>query len=684
MNTKNIYISSNTSRSGTLFITMGIIQLLKSKMSKIAFYCPVVIDEKNNDIEFVREYFHLSNSFNSAFTFTLKTFENTLNTSGGDEILARCLKDYKKLEKENDFVICQGLSKELYPSFVVDDFNTIFSSNFSSSHIDIINAHSKTSDQIIEEIRSEQKRKNLLSIFVNRLDETTFDELKSKNYQNVNLLMEDKELDLISLLDVKEYLGCEQVFGSSDDLNKVIKSTRIAAMNLEHFICHIEDSDLVIVPSDRVDIILGSLLALYSKNYPAITAILLSGDVEIPQSIMKLFDGFDKLNIPMLKTKLNTYESALKVSQISSSIRPHSKRKIALALGLFNKSVNKELILEKIDSSSSKVVTPKMFEYKLFELASRKKMNIVLNEADDDRILRATEILLRQEVVDITLLGIKEEILHQASLLGIDISKAKFVDPHSSSLKEAYSKEFYEMRKAKGLSLDAARDALEHYNYFATMMVYKKDADAMVSGATHTTADTIRPALQIIKTSKGIDLVSSVFLMLMSEEVLIYADCAINQNPSSKELAQIAISSATTAKAFDIEPKVAMLSYSSGDSGSGEMVEKVKEATKIAHELDSKLLLDGPLQYDAATIEKIAKKKMPSSKVAGNANVLIFPDLNTGNNTYKAVQRSSGAIAIGPILQGLNAPINDLSRGCEIEDIVNTVLITAIQAQERV
>ncbi|HIP82350.1 MAG TPA: phosphate acetyltransferase, partial [Desulfocapsa sulfexigens] len=332
-------------------------------------------------------------------------------------------------------------------------------------------------------------------------------------------------------------------------------------------------------------------------------------------------------------------------------------------------------------TSTPDTVTPVMFEYGLFERARSSKKHIVLPESSDERILRATEILLRRNVVDITLLGKPEEIKAHAASLGLDISGAVIIDPSNPKLTENFVQTFYELRKHKNMTTDGAHDAMSNFSCFGTMMVYEGMADGMVSGAIHTTADTIRPALQIIRTIPGISVVSSVFLMCLDTKVLIYGDCAVNPDPNAAQLAEIAISSADTAATFGIDPKVAMLSYSTGASGKGADVEKVREATALAREKRPDLLIEGPIQYDAAIDPAVARTKMPDSKVAGCATVFIFPDLNTGNNTYKAVQRSSGAVAIGPVLQGLKKPVNDLSRGCLVPDIINTVAITAIQAQ---
>jgi phosphate acetyltransferase len=322
-----------------------------------------------------------------------------------------------------------------------------------------------------------------------------------------------------------------------------------------------------------------------------------------------------------------------------------------------------------------------MFEYELIRRAKSVKRHIVLPEGTDDRILRAAEILLLREVVELTLLGDSDEISRKIGSLGLSLGEINIIDPGNSELREKYAQAYYELRKHKGISAEMAYDVMADVSYFGTMMVHHGDADGMVSGAAHTTQHTIRPSFEIIKTKPGCSIVSSVFLMCLADRVLVYGDCAVNPNPNAEQLADIAISSAETARMFGIEPFIAMLSYSTGESGKGEDVELVKEATRLVKESRPDLKVEGPIQYDAAVDAGVAESKLPGSEVAGHATVFIFPDLNTGNNTYKAVQRSAKAVAIGPVLQGLNKPVNDLSRGCLVPDIVNTVTITAIQTQ---
>jgi phosphate acetyltransferase len=415
-----------------------------------------------------------------------------------------------------------------------------------------------------------------------------------------------------------------------------------------------------------------------------IAGILLTGGLKPEKTIWNLIKGFSRM-VPILSVKENTFPTATLVDKIHAVISPEDDRKITQALAVFEKNVNVEQLGEKVITTRTTVVTPKMFEYELVQRARAHKQHIVLPEGEEERILRAAEILLRREVVDITLLGNEQTIQERISEFGLRMESANIICPPESEVFDEYVKTYYDLRKHKGITLEHARDMMCEVNYFGTMMIYKGHADGMVSGAVHSTAATVRPAFEIIKTKPGFSIVSSVFLMCLSDRVLVYGDCAVNPNPNASQLAEIALSSAHTAITFGIEPLVAMLSYSTGESGMGEDVERVREATGVAKEMAresfSGLKIDGPIQYDAAVDPGVAKIKMPGSEVAGKATVFIFPDLNTGNNTYKAVQRSAGAVAIGPVLQGLKHPVNDLSRGCTIPDIVNTVAITAIQAQ---
>ncbi|ADR33940.1 phosphotransacetylase [Sulfuricurvum kujiense DSM 16994] len=692
MSVKNLYIASLEPNSGSLIISMGIMELLKSRVHKLAFFKPIIknISLPDSDIEFMIKHFNLEQTPESCRCFGLDEVETLLSEGKESIILERLFEQYHRLESEFDFVMIQGLDQASFSKTLSQNFNHIIAKNLQAPYISVINGKHKTHEQLIHEIDLERvslKNEHVeqIALFVNRLDEAIYRRFTEEviDQSTLTFFMEEiDELDRLSVAEVKHALECSLLVGEKKDLDRMIRHPKIAAMHLEHLLDRLEDNDLIIVPGDRLDIILTVLYANYSKDFPTISAILLTGGIIPPDNFLKLIGGINFLNIPILSVKSDTYQSALKVDSISASLHPEQNRKIALAIGAFMNAVNVDLLQERLRTAHSDIITPAMFEYTLYQRARSERKRIVLPESNDERILRAAEILLRRDAVDLILLGERTSVLHQANTLGLDISKATIIDPLTSPLMQQYIDSFYALRAHKGLSMNTAIDAMSHRTYFATMMVYSGDADGMVSGAVHTTQDTVLPALQIIKTLPEISLVSSLFFMCLDTKVLVYADCAINQDPSAPELAEIAIASAFSAKAFGIEPRIAMLSYSTGNSGHGDDVEKVREATHIVKERYPDLLIEGPIQYDAAIDPEVALIKLPNSPVAGQATIFIFPDLNTGNNTYKAVQRSSGAVAIGPVLQGLKKPVNDLSRGCEIADIVNTVLITAIQAQQ--
>jgi phosphate acetyltransferase len=433
-----------------------------------------------------------------------------------------------------------------------------------------------------------------------------------------------------------------------------------------------------------VDVVIGCLAAVASRTMPYISGIILTGGFKPEGRVKQMIEGL-KVTIPILSVPEETYRATKKINYTPSGISPRDERKIIQALTLFEENVDSAKLAGRIFKSAPAGVSPKMFEYRLITKARGRKQRIVLPEGEEERILLAAENLLSRKVVEIILLGHPDGVNAKISRLGLQMEEVKIINPLDSPLFDEYVALYQELRKHKGVTEEAVRDAMRDPALFGTMMVYRGEADGMVSGSVNTTENTIRPALQVIKTRPGFSIVSSVFFMCLPGRVLVYGDCAIVTEPNDRQLAEIALSSAATARAFGIEPRVAMLSYSSGQSGKGADVEKVRRATRLAQELaarlDPGLVIEGPMQYDAAVDPGVARLKMPESKIAGNASVLIFPDLDTGNITYKAVQRSAGVVAIGPILQGLKKPVNDLSRGCSVPDIINTVAITAIQAQ---
>ncbi|MEA3455331.1 MAG: phosphate acetyltransferase [Campylobacterota bacterium] len=692
MHPKSIYIASAQSRAGSLIITLGLMEMLKGHYKNVAFFRPIIpnVEEVGSDINFMLKHFELDMQYEECCGFTVNQYLEAYAEDSDDKLCEALMYKVNRLYDTHDFVLIEGYPRSVFASAFDFDINLKIAKNLDTAFVPVLNAKDKSADTIINEIQITSEAISdegcvHLTTFVNRCDERILYEIRyrsAKEKEEVFVLPEVIELDTPTIHEVLNALHAEMILGNPEQLDHLVQRKKIAAMSAENYLTRIADGSLIIVPGDRIDIILASLLSYYAKNHPNIAGIVLTGGIRPSEIIMNLLRDFSDIVVPILAVETDSYQTAIALNMVDANITPESQRKITLAKGIFDAAVDKQAIEKRFMSSSSEILTPMMFTYRLFERSRSNRQKIVLPESADERILRATEILLRRDIVDIILLGKAEEIEHQSAILGLNITGATIIDPEDGALLESFSQKFYEMRKAKGLTLAVARDTLTHPNYFATMMIYDGMADGMVSGATHTTADTVRPALQIIKTKPNISIVSSIFFMSLDTKVLVYGDCAVNLDPNADELAQIAISSADTAKQFGIEPRVAMLSYSTGDSGSGPDVEKVRKATQIAQSLRPDLLIEGPIQYDAAIDDKVASKKLPGSKVAGKATVFVFPDLNTGNNTYKAVQRSTGALAIGPVLQGLRLPVNDLSRGCLVDDIVNTVAITAIQAQQ--
>ena len=536
----------------------------------------------------------------------------------------------------------------------------------------------------LAELRAE--RAELFAVIVNRADpdalQPTVDAIRGVQEQTTPVwaIPEDRTLVAPSIRGILSAVDGRLVKGDADLLTREVLSVVVAGMSMVNVLPRLTDDAVVVVPADRTEVLLALLLADASGTFPSIAGIILNGPFPLPDAIEKLLDGLAS-RVPIIATDHGTYDTAVRVMGARGRLAADSRHRYDRALGLFQTHVDIAELTTQLGLAESKVVTPLMFEYGLIERAHAGRKRIVLPEGEDDRILRAAGTLIARDVADLTILGDEAVIRARATELGVDIGAAQIISPTDSSYVDRFAEEYARLRAHKGVTLGQAADTVTDVSYFGTMMVHLGLADGMVSGAMHTTAHTIRPSFEIIKTKPGVEVVSSVFLMALADRVLVYGDCAVIPDPTSMQLADIAVSSAQTAQQFGIEPRVAMLSYSTGASGTGADVDKVREATALVRERAPELPVDGPLQYDAAADAAVAAAKMPESTVAGRATVFVFPDLNTGNNTYKAVQRSAGAVAIGPVLQGLNKPINDLSRGALVDDIVNTVAITAIQAQ---
>ncbi|WP_178985328.1 phosphate acetyltransferase [Winogradskyella helgolandensis] len=693
---KAIYIATTEPNSGKSIISLGLMQLLLGKAAKVGYFRPIVDDFKageiDNHINTVITYFNLDLKFEDAYAFTRSEVIKMKNEDNDDKIISKIIDKYKDIEERFDFVLVEGSSFVGEGSIIEFDINVLIAKNLGVPAIIIANGRGKTIEELVGNLHMafdsfKDKGVEVLSVIANKVDEDQQALIVSEIEKNlpsgtiVNAIPLNPTLANPSIKEIVEVLNAEVLFGE-EHINNQAGNYSVGAMQLPNYLTHLKDNALVITPGDRADIVLGALQANISDNYPSISGIVLTGGLKPEDSIIKLIEGLSDV-VPIISAKRGTFSVTNCIGTIKSQIYAENTQKILTSIKDFEKHVKSDALVERLITFETNGVTPRMFQYNLLKRARLNKKHIVLPEGLDERILRATKQLIDVDAVNITLLGDKKQIEDKLLALDIelDLNRVSIINPIESEHFEAYANTLYELRKHKNVNLAMAKDLMEDVSYFGTMMVHKGDADGMVSGAVHTTQHTILPALQFIKTRPETSIVSSIFFMCLEDRVSVYGDCAINPNPNSEQLAEIAISSAATSIAFGIEPKIAMLSYSSGSSGVGEDVERVRKATEIIKSKRSDLKVEGPIQYDAAVDIKVGKTKLPNSEVAGQANVFIFPDLNTGNNTYKAVQRETKALAIGPIIQGLNKPVNDLSRGCTTDDIFNTVIVTVIQAQ---
>lgn len=695
---KSLYIAATEARSGKSAIVLGVMQLLLTHLRKVAIFRPIINDNfhggRDHDIDLILRHFKLNQEYEQTYAYTLSEAMRMMNDGKHSLLLENTLSKFKQLEEKFDFVLCEGTDYLGGEAALEFEINSSIVSNLGCPVMTVANGRRTSDDDIRESAQRtvevfEEKGLDVVSVMVNRADKDVSPDLaqqikqqtRSKQPLLVYVIPDDKRLGNPTIKDVVKWLGCDVLYGHGR-LDTPIDDYVIAAMQIENYLKYIIEGSLIITPGDRSDIVLSSLASRLSDSYPDISGILLTGGIKPAVTVHRLIEGWTGVPLPILSAPGHTYKTAQILQGLHGTIDPENQPKIMSALGLFETCVDSEELQKALVSRASKRITPYMFEYNLLQKARSNKQHIVLPEGTSERIIEAADILRKRDVVKLTLLGKPEEVRKVASSLSVDLNGIDIINPEEYAYFEEYVDAYYEARKHKCILKEDAHDRMTDPTYFGTMMVWMGHADGMVSGSVTTTAQTIRPAFEFIKTKPGASIVSSVFLMCQNDRVLVYGDCAVNPNPNAQELAQIAVSSAHTAQVFGIEPKVAMLSYSTGGSGSGKDVDKVAEATRILRETAPELLVEGPIQYDAAIDPVVAKEKLPESQVAGHATVLIFPDLNTGNNTYKAVQRSvPDSMAIGPVLQGLNKPVNDLSRGCRVRDVVNTVAITAIQAQ---
>jgi len=693
---KGIYVATIEPNSGKSVVVLGLMRMLLGKTAKVGYFRPIIEDikvgEMDNHINTVVSYFEIDINYKKTYAFTRSQVLDLYNQGKSGKVIDEIIKKYKNLEERFDFILVEGTDFSHENSSLELDINLLISKNLGLPAIIVSQGDGKLLSDVVDNVQlahdTFKEEVDVLSIMTNKINPDEVSTLKSLLKARINsgtditVIPKINSLASPTVKEIVKTLKGNILFGH-DMLNNQVDNFNVATMQLRNYLNQLKDDCLVITAGDRADIILGSLQANRSKNYPKISGIILTGGLMPEESILKLIEGLSSI-VPIISVKGGTFSVANEIGKIKSRIYAENIEKIETSIATFEKHVDTDKLANDLITFRSDIFTPRMFQYNLLQRALKDKKHIVLPEGDDERVLKAAARLIDAHVVELTLIGEKEKIKERIEHydISLDINDVNIVNPIESPHFKDYVNTFYELRKHKGVNLDMAKDAMTDVSYFGTMMIYKGHADGMVSGAVHTTAHTLRPALQFIKTKPGVNIVSSVFFMCLEDRVSIFGDCAINPNPNAEQLAEIAISSAKTAQDFGVEPKVAMLSYSSGASGKGEDVERVRKATEIAKAQAPNLKIEGPIQYDAAVDMRIGKSKLPDSEVAGQASVLIFPDLNTGNNTYKAVQRETGALAIGPMLQGLNKPVNDLSRGCTADDIYSTVIITAIQAQD--
>ncbi len=695
--TKNIFIASIEPFTGKSIIALGLVHMILGQTKKVGYFKPIIseqtIGRKELHIETILDHFQLPIAYEDTYAFTRQQMLDRNNSDSRRELIGTIIDKYKKLEDNYDFTVIEGSDFLGEGTAFEFEANTSIAKNLGAPVLLVLTGEHKTTAQIVTSALNvlnnfTSREVQVIGVIANRVNANQVEDVKEllKMQLDKDILIAvipyEKSLQSPTMKEISTTLDARIIFGEQLLSNQVDHFVT-GAMMLPSFLNFIKDNCLIVTPGDRGDIILGALQANLSTNYPKVAGVVLTAGIEPEPSVVRLIEGLQTV-IPIIAVNKGTFETTTAIGAIHSRITADNTRKIALAIDTFEKHVDLQMLENRIITYRQEGITPHMFQYQLVKWARRQKKHIVLPEGNDDRILKAASKLIAQDVVDITLLGNPAEIATSLKRLGLtlDLNVVNIIEPTTSTHYQDYSDTLYELRKHKNVNQEMARDLMTDVSYFGSMMVYKGHADGMVSGAAHTTQHTIRPALQFIKTKPGVSIVSSIFFMCLPDRVAVFGDCAVNPNPTADELAEIAISSADSSAKFGIEPRVAMLSYSSGSSGEGEDVERVRIATGIVREKRPDLKVEGPIQYDAAVDPVVGSQKMPGSPVAGKASVLIFPDLNTGNNTYKAVQRETGALAIGPMLQGLNKPINDLSRGCTVDDIFNTVIITAIQAQD--
>lgn len=699
-----IYITAAEGHAGKSMVALGLLATLAEAGVNVGVFRPVT--EVNGPDKLLDRLIKAADIQDSVEESTGVTYEDVHQDPVGS--LGTIISRYSAIASKHDAMVILGSDYTDVTTPTEFAFNARIAANlgapvllvlggrnideFTPSNSQFLSGGPRSAEDIrhaaevtLAELRDEHAQ--LAAVVVNRAESREIDYARVLrrggligHHIPVWTIPEDPRLVSPTMRDLMVSMEGEQIYGTEAGLDNYVLTYIVAGMNMEHVLERLQENAVIVVPADRSEILLAVVGAQASQNFPNLAGVILNGGFEIEPNIKKLIDGI-RFNLPIVTVPFGTFQTSLRIMRTRAGLGSAPEKKVRLGKETFRTNVSYDEVKAIFDGSYSDIVTPLMFEHQLIARAAADPKHIVLPEGDDDRILQAAAEILERGAATLTILGDPHAIRTRAHELGVRIGRAQLVSPTDPDLVERFAEEYARLRAHKGMTLEKAREIVPDVSYFGTMMVKMGMADGMVSGAAHTTAHTIKPSFEVIKTTPDVSIVSSVFLMALADRVLVYGDCAVNPNPTAEQLADIAITSAKSARQFGIEPRIAMLSYSTGTSGAGDDVERVRIATELVKERAPELLVEGPIQYDAAADVGVAKSKLPNSAVAGNATVFIFPDLNTGNNTYKAVQRSAGALAIGPMLQGLRKPINDLSRGALVKDIVNTVAMTVIQAQ---
>jgi phosphate acetyltransferase len=682
---RSVYIASPEGHTGKSVVALGVLDQLTRRVRRVGVFRPITRSTTASDDQLLTMLCEHDGVEIPAEESVGVTYDQVHHDP--DAALATIVDRYHDVAERCEVVVIVGSDYTDVAGPTELAYNARIATNLGAPVLLVVSAHQRTpndvthlADLALAELG--QAHATTVGVVANRCDPAQRDAVDGALDELGIPAWALPEVPLLSaplLVDLLAALDGEHLFGDTGMLQREAEDMLVCGMNAEHVLERLVDGQVCIVAGDRPDVLVALAAANAADGFPDLAGIVLNGGYRPADHVLALVRSLDE-HLPIISTELSSYEAARTVASTRGLLGGSSQRKIDTALGVFEEHIDADALVAALDVPRSTVVTPLMFESLLLERARRHRQHIVMPEGDDERVLRAASTLLSRHIVDLTLLGNETEVRARAAAAGVDVDGATIIDPRSSELVEGFAEEYARLRAHKGITTEVARDIVRDVSYFGTMMVHADLADGMVSGAAHSTAHTITPSFEVIKTVPGTKVVSSVFFMLLADRVLVYGDCAIIPEPTVEQLADIAVSSAATADQFGVVPRIAMLSYSTGASGAGVEVDKVRAATELVRERRPDLLVDGPLQYDAAVDASVAEAKLPGSTVAGRATVFIFPDLNTGNNTYKAVQRSAGAVAIGPVLQGLNKPVNDLSRGATVRDIVNTVAITAVQA----